>query len=105
MSRISLSRDHATPSTAWQTALFATWWRAVPEILDAHLMSIGRFAMLSGISVHALQQYDDVGLLCRPNWLPDAPIDLGELALRWVEDPPVPPIILKRTVGSGTAAE
>jgi DNA-binding transcriptional MerR regulator/uncharacterized glyoxalase superfamily protein PhnB len=31
--------------------------------MDEELMSIGRFAQLSGVSVHALRHYDDVGLL------------------------------------------
>ena len=31
--------------------------------MNDELMSIGRFARLSGVSVHALRHYDDVGLL------------------------------------------
>jgi len=30
---------------------------------DGQLMSIGRFARVSGLSIHALRHYDDVGLL------------------------------------------
>lgn len=30
---------------------------------DDELMAIGRFARLSGLTVHALRHYDDVGLL------------------------------------------
>jgi DNA-binding transcriptional MerR regulator len=30
---------------------------------DAELMTIGRFARLTGLSIHALRHYDDVSLL------------------------------------------
>jgi DNA-binding transcriptional MerR regulator len=32
-------------------------------VTDEELMTIGRFAQLSGLSIHALRHYDDVGLL------------------------------------------
>ncbi len=32
-------------------------------VLEDDLMTIGRFAHISGLSVHSLRHYDDVGLL------------------------------------------
>lgn len=48
------------------------------------------------LSVAAGELYPDVarvegtGLLCRPAWLPEVPIELGELRLGWVDNPPAP---------------
>jgi hypothetical protein len=31
---------------------------------------------------------EETGLLCRPGWIPDAPVELDHVRLRWVEPPP-----------------
>ena len=47
---------------------------------DEELMTIGRFARISGLSVHALRHYDDVGLL------PPAQVDLSTGYRRYTRD-------------------
>ena len=64
-------------------------WRAIRAALKQHRHEL---------SVAASALYPDVprvagtGLLCRPGWIPAAPIELDQVQLRWVDDPPVPSV-------------
>ncbi|MDX6324263.1 MAG: MerR family regulatory protein [Nocardioidaceae bacterium] len=45
------------------------WAEAAGFLGMTELMTIGRFSRLSGLSIHALRQYDEVGLLPQQRWI------------------------------------
>lgn len=71
-------------------------WRSVRSVLNSTVMS---FSAAAGELYPDVTRVDGTGLLCRPAWLPDAPIGLDQLRLGWVDNPPAPIV-----TASGTAS-
>jgi hypothetical protein len=59
-------------------------WRAVRRVLTANRQELGRVA--AGLYPE-LPRVGPADLLCREEWLPDAPIGLDDLALTWDGEP------------------
>lgn len=64
-------------------------WRAVRGALKQRRHE---FAAAAGELYPQVARAAGTGLLCRPDWLPAAPIELGQMPLRWVGDPPPAPV-------------
>jgi hypothetical protein len=64
-------------------------WRSVRSALKQHRQELSAAA---GELYPDVNRVEGTGLLCRQTWLPDAPIELDELQLRWVDNPPVPQV-------------
>lgn len=62
-------------------------WRSVRSALKRRRHE---FALAAGELYPDVPRVEGTGLLCRPAWLPDAPVELEGLRLRWVDDPPAP---------------
>lgn len=64
-------------------------WRSVRGALKQRRHE---FAAAAGELYPDVARADGTGLLCRPDWLPAAPIELDNMPLRWVDDPPPAPV-------------
>lgn len=64
-------------------------WRSVRSALKQRRHE---FSVAAGELYPEVARVEGTGLLCRPRWLPDAPIELDGLRLGWVEDPPAPAV-------------
>jgi len=64
-------------------------WRRVRRLLNEHRMALA--AMAAGLYPD-LPRVAGTDLLCWPGWLPATPLDLADVPLRWVSDPPPPAV-------------
>ncbi len=64
-------------------------WRAVRANLKQHRHEL---AVAAGGLYPDVARVEGTGLLCRPGWVPAAPIELDQVQLLWVGDPPVPSV-------------
>lgn len=64
-------------------------WRAVRSILKERRHEL---AAAAAELYPEVQRVDGTGLLCRPAWLPTAPVELGRVELDWVEHASAPAI-------------
>ncbi len=71
-------------------------WRQVRRLVNEDRLTLAGLA--AGLYPDAAR-VAGTDLLCRPEWLPAAPLDLAGIALRWSSDPPPP-----RTDATGAAA-
>lgn len=62
-------------------------WRAARRSLNQRRHEL---AEVAGRLYPRALRVAGTGLLCRAEWLPDRPVDLGEVRLRWTEPAPVP---------------
>jgi hypothetical protein len=72
-------------------------WRQVRAVLTANRPELSRIA--AGL-YPALLRVGSTDLLTRAEWLPDAPLGLGDLPLAWVEQPPSPALDLTGPVSA-----
>lgn len=73
-------------------------WRSVRGALRQHRHEL---SVAAGGLYPDVPRVEGTGLLCRPTCLPDAPIELGQLRLGWVANPPAP---LVTASGAGSLA-
>jgi len=69
-------------------------WRTIRGALKQHRHEL---SVAAGELYPDVARVDGTGLLCRETWLPDAPIELDELRLGWVDDPLPPPVTASST--------
>src|SRR5215469_12573452 len=62
-------------------------WRSLRGALRQHRHE---FSVAAGELYPDVPHVEGTGLLCRPTWLPDAPVELGLLRLGWADNPPAP---------------
>ena len=70
-------------------------WRRVRRLLNEHRTALA--AMAAGLYPD-LPRVAGTDLLCWPGWLPATPLDLADVPLSWVTDPPPPAV-----AGTGAA--
>ena len=75
----------AVPDPPAVTGESAQRWLAVRRTLTAHRHELGRVAARLYPEAPRPASAD---LLCREEWLPAAPLELDDLALRWQDDGP-----------------
>jgi hypothetical protein len=73
-----------------------TQWRRVRRLLNEHRMVL---AATAAALYPNLPRVAGTDLLCWPGWLPATPLDLADVPLGWVSDPPPPAV-----EGTGAAA-
>jgi hypothetical protein len=71
-------------------------WRRVRRLLNEHRTAL---AATAAALYPDLPRVAGTDLLCWPGWLPVSPLDLADVPLRWVGDPPPPAV-----QGTGLAA-
>ena len=78
-------------------------WRSVRRYLDGPRHEL---AQRAARLYPGLTRVGPAGLLSRPSWLPDRPLDLGQIALSWESgaEPPSRPPIAHGEPGSPAAA-
>jgi hypothetical protein len=64
-------------------------WRRVRRLLNKHRMALA--ALAAGLYPD-LPRVAGTDLLCWPGWLPATPLDLADVPLSWVADPPPPAV-------------
>jgi hypothetical protein len=72
-------------------------WRRVRSLLNEHRMALA--AMAAGLYPD-LPRVAGTDLLCWPGWLPATPMDLADVPLRWVSDPPPPAVVATRAAAA-----
>jgi hypothetical protein len=64
-------------------------WRRVRRLLNEHRTAL---AATAAALYPDLPRVAGTDLLCRPGWLPATPLDLADVPLGWVSDPPPPAV-------------
>jgi len=67
----------------------AEHWRRIRRLMNDHRQDLA--AMAAGLYPD-LPRVAGTDLLCWPGWLPATPLDLADVPLRWVSDPPPPAV-------------